>query len=174
MNLKKAWPILLLVFGCATGGSEYGKGILPACSEPECRFKLDFNQDGLVDSLILLKASESSQVDGKAKLVEPHGDNAKFQPGKQILLCIRLSGTGSSEYNTYMICDKEFFSTPIWEATYFPVEVVLREDIASMGYAELSEVAMGDVVALGTEAGIDVYLYWASGNFGLFEPDEEP
>lgn len=174
MHLNRMWPILLVFLRCTTGGSEYGKEIRPACAEPTCRFRLDFNQDGLADSLVLLRASESSKIDGKAKLVEPGGGSTEFQPGNQILLGIRLSGAGSSGYNTYVICDKEFFSTPIWQSTSFAVEVIRQEDIAPTGYGELSDLATGDVFALGTEAGIDVYLYWASGNFGLFGPDEEP
>jgi hypothetical protein len=174
MDLRKVWPILLIVFGCLTGESEYGNGILPVCYEPACNFKLDFNQDGLVDSLVILKASERSQVADNTKLVALRGGRAKYHPGKQILLGIRLSGTESSESNTYAIFDEKFFSTPIWDRRPLPVEVIMQEDISSKGYEYLSEVAMGDVIALGTEAGIDVYLYWARGNFGLFEPNVEP
>ena len=32
----------------------------------------------------------------------------------------------------------------------------------------------GDMISLGTEAGIDVYLYWDGGSFKLYESDEVP
>jgi len=87
-----------------------------------------------------------------------------FASGKQKLLVTGYQGEGVSG----------FFSSPIWSEKSVPLSAAKRGSQTFMDFQKQEKRIRNDILVIGTEAGIDVALYWDGKTFVLFEPDEEP
>lgn len=68
--------------------------------------------------------------------------------------------------------DKHQKNMPQNQATFRSCR--LRSISILMGSAEVGEMVKGDALAIPTEAGIDIFLYWDGGEFVLHQPLELP
>ncbi|HLY54125.1 MAG TPA: hypothetical protein VKS60_01125, partial [Stellaceae bacterium] len=70
--------------------------------------------------------------------------------------------------------DGDFFDTPIWNSDEPPVRTAAR---GSKDFVELRRHEPrlhNDAILVGTEAGIDMALYWNGRTYALYKPPEEP
>ena len=73
-----------------------------------------------------------------------------------------------------LIQKQRHFATPIWDEDDKPIRILLRSDPAIKDWPRLSRRWKGDAVLLGTEAGIDVLLYWNGKRWWVAQRDETP
>jgi hypothetical protein len=62
----------------------------------------------------------------------------------------------------------------MWMEAKPPVRVITKQDRRFGGWKKKVPALKGDAIELGTEAGIDIFLYWDGKRWRLFWPDEEP
>lgn len=53
-----------------------------------------------------------------------------------------------------------FFTSPIWDEADKPIKILLRSDAAMKDWTRVHRRWRGDGVLLGTEAGVDLLLFW--------------
>lgn len=131
----------------------------------------DFDGDGVADEFTLTREAGKVVSDSAVRLVNPW-DKAKAskKPVKGLGFIVRLSRTPQ----TYLLHDSDFFYTPIWKEGKPPVEVITRQDRRYREWKKQVPSLQADALQLGTEAGIDILLYWNGKRWQLFWPDEEP
>lgn len=159
---------ILLAYGCIAGNHKFGSN-LQTISKHEC----DINGDGIADYLFILEATHKSSLCDDCIKQGLRGQNPSYNPQKQIVLGLQLSHMEANQktYVKHVIHNSSFFSTPIWQQKPYPISIVKADD---MGDVSDAIAPAGDLIALGTEAGIDIYLYWKNDSLQLYEPDEEP
>ncbi|RJP69049.1 MAG: hypothetical protein C4539_08165 [Ignavibacteriales bacterium] len=74
----------------------------------------------------------------------------------------------------FLLHDSSFFSTPIWSSDSLPIGLLKKNDSEFVVWERSIPGLSSDAIVLGTEAGIDILLYWNGEEFRLFWPDEEP
>ena len=95
------------------------------------------------------------------------------QKPKGLGLRIRLSRTSQ----TYLLHDPDFFSQPIWIVLIEgkpPVKVITKKNAQYGAWKKQAPGLQGDAIELGTEAGIDILLYWNGKQWHIYWPPEEP
>ena len=127
----------------------------------------DFDGDGVADEFSTTRDAAKVARDPKVRVVDPW--HQEKQSPKGFGLVVRLSRTPQ----TFLLFDAEFFKTPSWNEGKPPVRVVTKKDKAYAGWKKQVPGLKGDAIELGTEAGIDILLYW-DGRWRLFWPKEEP
>jgi len=76
-------------------------------------------------------------------------------------LGLRIRLTRASQ--TYLLHDPDFFSQPIWIVLIEgkpPVKVITKKNAQHGAWKKQAPGLQGDAIELGTEAGIDILLYW--------------
>ena len=131
----------------------------------------DFDGDGVADEFTITR--ESAKVAGKpdVRLVNPWEKTGRSeQPPKGLGFIVRLSRAPQ----TYLLHDPGFFNAPIWMEGKPPAEVITRSDRRYRAWKKQVPGLQGDAIQLGTEAGIDILLYWNGKQWRVFWPKEEP
>jgi len=131
----------------------------------------DFDGDGVADEFTLTREANKVTSDSTVRLVNPW-DKAKAskKPAKGLGFIVRLSRTPQ----TYLLHDPDFFNSPSWKEGKPPVEVITKKDPRHREWKKQIPALQFDALQLGTEAGIDILLYWNGKQWRLFWPDEEP
>ncbi len=172
MRTLLACVVFAFLAGCLSSENPYGKGLEKACYKSDCLYVLDFNLDNASDTLVAYRASENTQLPESVRLVSLGSARDSFVPKQQVVFGVQLSGAISAEEkDLYLLHNRRLLSTPMWMEGELPAEVVPAEGISEIeGGGALSIRAVGDVLAIGTEAGIDIYVYFDGNTFSLFEP----
>ena len=134
-------------------------------------FGSDFDGDGVADEFTVTREAETVAKESGIKIVDPwqeKSSSGKSSP-KGLGLLIRLSRAPQK----YLLWDSDFFNTPSWKEAKPPVRVVTKKDKGYAAWKKQVPALKGDAIELGTEAGIDILLYW-DGRWRLFWPKEEP
>ena len=95
------------------------------------------------------------------------------QKPKGLGLRIRLSRASQ----TYLLHDPDFFSQPIWIEGIEgkpPVKVITKKNAQYGAWKKQAPGLQGDAIELGTEAGIDILLYWNGKQWRIYSPPEDP
>ncbi len=128
----------------------------------------DFDGDSVADEFkITHDAAKAAQEPG-VLAVNPWKQTAK--PSRDLGFIVRLSSTAK----TYLLHDHEFLSTPAWKEQKPPVETIAKTDKRYRDWKKQVPALKGDAIQLGTEAGIDILLFWNGKQWRLFWPKEEP
>ena len=131
----------------------------------------DFDGDGVADEFTITRDAARAAKEAGVLLVNPWQEVIRSRkPPKGLGLIVRLSRTPQS----YLVHDAEFFSSPMWLEGKPPVEVITKQDRRYRAWKKEVPALKGDAIQLGTEAGIDILLYWKGKRWALFWPDEEP
>jgi hypothetical protein len=130
----------------------------------------DFDGDGVSDSFTLTREAAKVAKDSTVRREDPWEARRSKQLPKGVALVVRLS-RGSQ---TYLLHDLEFFKTPIWMDRKPPVRVITKQDRRFPAWKKQVPALKADAIELGTEAGIDILLYWDGKRWRVFWPDEEP
>ena len=132
----------------------------------------DFDGDGVADEFTITHDAAKAAKEAGIVVVNPwkkKSDSAK--PGPEGLgFIVRLS-RGAKRY---LICDPEFLGTPAWKEQKPPVETITKTDPRYRAWKKEVPALKADAIQLGTEAGIDILLYWDGKQWRLFWPKEEP
>jgi hypothetical protein len=131
----------------------------------------DFDGDGVADEFTLTREANKVTSDSTVRLVNPW-DKAKAskKPAKGLGFIVRLSRTPQ----TYLLHDPDFFASPSWKEGKPPVEVITKQDRRYREWKKQVPALQADALQLGTEAGIDILLYWNGKQWRIFWPNEEP
>src|ERR1041385_5822814 len=133
-------------------------------------FAADFDGDGLADEFAITRTAETVAKETGVRVVNPwHEKQSSSQSAEGLGLVIRLSRAPQK----YLLHDAEFFRTPIWKEGTPPVHVITKKDKGYAAWKKQVPALRADAIELGTEAGIDILLYW-DGRWRLFWPKEEP
>lgn len=129
----------------------------------------DFDGDKIKDTLKIIKNIKAADAKKSFVLCNPFDDNgpAEIEP---IALSIKLSKNGKN----FLIHDSSYFSTPSWVSGEFGIKIVSKGEKLYRQWKKEVKNLKDAAVVLGTEAGIDILLYWDKNNFKVFWPNEEP
>ncbi|HEX2591638.1 MAG TPA: hypothetical protein VHL34_09095 [Rhizomicrobium sp.] len=131
---------------------------------------LDFDGDGVADSVTLVSAHGPIGMSAGTTIISNLW-GPKVKEAKDTVVFIRLGKPSRG----YLLMDQSgFFDTPIWKQKPLPLEVAKRGSKAFKEFQSQERAIKNDILVLGTEAGIDIALYWDGKTFKLFEPNEEP
>ena len=131
----------------------------------------DFDGDGVADQFTITHDAAKAAKEAGIVLVNPWRKSGSAKPKPEGLgFIVRLSRVGKR----YLLCDPEFLSTPAWKEQKPPVETITKTDPRYRAWKKEVPALKGDVIQLGTEAGIDILLYWDGKQWRLFWPKEEP
>ncbi len=130
----------------------------------------DFDGDGVADEFATTRDAQKVAKESGVKLANPWEEVLKSKKSpKGFGLVIRLTRTPQK----FLVHDAEFFDTPMWKEGTVAPRVITKKDKKYKGWKKQVPALKGDAIELGTEAGIDILLYW-DGRWQLFWPDEEP
>jgi len=174
MKLHYVFLVTLYFVTCGNSNPDrFGMEIKPVCNDANCYKTLDFNGDNQIDTLFILDYKKQSEIRKECNIVKIGYSEEPFKNINQLLLGIVLASSAQNGKKLFVLYNQGLFSTPIWEKPYNVVNVIKSNDVPQeVRTLRMNEAA--DIVALGTEAGIDIYLYWDGKKFTVFEPDEEP
>ena len=132
----------------------------------------DFDGDGVADEFTIIRDATKEAGASGIQLVNPWGLAPKEKP-KGLGLRIRLSRASQ----TYLLHDPDFFSQPIWIVLIEgkpPVKVITKKNAQYGAWKKQAPGLQGDAIELGTEAGIDILLYWNGKQWRIYSPPEDP
>lgn len=132
---------------------------------PVSAFCADLDGDGTADSY---RFQRDAKVFPEGKRVNPWSESRKASGGSY--LEVKLS----ADQQTWIIYDPEFLVTPIWKESSPPLKTISRGERGYKQWKKQAPGMKGDAFVLGTEAGIDILLYWDGKRWKVFEPAEEP
>lgn len=115
----------------------------------------DFDGNGRVDRLWLLPAADRPDTRGRA--VDPWQGSGRPYDAHRLALVIER---GRGAPGCLVIQNRRFFATPIWEGGDVPVHILRRGTPEALGWRRVARGWRGDGVLLGTEAGVDLLLFW--------------
>jgi len=151
-----------VLFGGSVIESPYQKAPLAA----------DLDGDGRPDDIYLLNLLAQGADDRAGKDVafsNPWSNKPRNPRGGSVAIGVRLASGAR-----YVFYDDDFFSSPIWQQKALPVTVVKRGTKEHREFARQAGALRHDIIVLGTEAGIDIALYWDGRRFMLLQPKEVP
>lgn len=164
--LLAAWIVPAALAGAPL--EEFGSGILThhALASP---IVLDLDGDGRLDAVRAVRIAPGARPAPRVHAANPWRGRPLPARGAPLALAItHASG------RRHLLHDAEFFATPIWGSAPLPLEPVRRGSPRYRTLARLAKPAKGDLLLVGTEAGIDLVLYWDGRRYVLAAPDETP
>lgn len=129
----------------------------------------DFDGDGVADEFTVTHEADKVAKEAGVKVANPWPRKSSKKPAKGVGLVIRLSRPAQK----FLVHDPEFFGTPMWAEKKLAIRVISKSDPLYKMWKIAAPAMRGEAIQLGTEAGIDILLYW-DGRWRLFWPDEEP
>lgn len=137
---------LLAASPCESGPPAAAEGAL---------LQLDFDGDGRQDRAWFLPAGALPDARGRA--TDPWRRVQRPLDSQTAMLVVDR-GRGSAA--CVLIQNRRFFATPIWEDGPPPVGVLQRSSAQARTWRGMTRGWRGEGVLLGTEAGLDLLLYW--------------
>lgn len=129
----------------------------------------DFDGNRRIDRLWLLPAA--SQPEARGRAIDPwRRQQRPFDPAALALVIDR--GRGGA--GCLLIQNRRFFATPIWEEGGAPVQILPRLSAQARAWRKAARGWRGDGVLLGTEAGVDILLYWDGRQPRIAQRNEAP
>lgn len=127
----------------------------------------DFDADGKPDRVWFLPPQAVSAT-VRDRVTDPWaGLRRRFDPAIPTLVIAH--GKRCS-----LVQKARFFSSPIWEEADKPIKVLLRTDPAIKDWSRVHRRWRGDGVLLGTEAGVDLLLFWDGKRWRVAYGSEAP
>jgi hypothetical protein len=152
LDLRTVFSVAILLLGAAGG------------------MAADFDGDGVADEFNVTHEAEKIAKEAGVKLANPwHEKRSSSQSAKGLGLVIHLSRAPQK----YLLQDAEFFNTPSWKEGQSLARVITKKDKGYAAWKKQVPALRADAIELGTEAGIDILLYW-DGRWRLFWPKDEP
>lgn len=124
----------------------------PAQADNAAPWIADFDGDGRPDRLWLLPPGSRP---GDRSMVSDPWRRARQPLDPDVLALVVDRGE-----RCLLIQNRRFFATPIWEAGAPLLRVLARGSSAARPWRSVARGWRGDGVLLGTEAGVELLLYW--------------
>lgn len=164
-------PVVALVaLLLSSGGFAHGR---PCAEVPAAALTGDFDGDGRPDRV--WKQRVGQDLGGRVRAYDPwRGQVRAVEQGRPALVVAwgRPVVAGGA---CALIQNRRFLSTPIWDAAPPPLAVLPRSDLPKSAFRGVkSRRWRGDGILLGTEAGIDILLYWDGRRFRIAYSGEQP
>jgi hypothetical protein len=135
----------------------------------------DFDGDGVADEFTIIRDAAKEVGASGIQLVNPFWQEPPVSNQKPKGLGLRIRLSRASQ--TYLLHDPDFFSQPIWIVLIEgkpPVKVITKKNAQYGAWKKQAPGLQGDAIELGTEAGIDILLYWNGKQWRIYWPPEEP
>ncbi len=135
-------------------------------------FSADLNGDGKPDAVYVLNLTAQAKpapAESGVTFVNPWNGKPRSARAATIAIGVQLASGAR-----YVVHDDEFFASPLWKQAKLPVAIARRGSKEHREFARQTNAVRNDVIVLGTEAGIDIALYWDGKRFVLFWPKETP
>lgn len=132
---------------------------------------LDLDGDGKPDSVWVVRVTRGG-ADALAKGVRTANPLSKRGLGRNgEALALALQHAGGERW---LIHAGDVLATPIWQSKPLPLEAAKRGSKPFREAVAAGAKPRGDLLLLGTEAGIDVALFWNGTRYVVNAPKEEP
>ena len=128
----------------------------------------DFDGDGKADEFTTTREAAKVAKESGVRVANPWKTSKKTPAGFGLVVGLTKSP------QKFLVHDPEFFSSPMWKEGAPAVKVITKKDKAYAGWKKEVPALKGDAIQVGTEAGIDILLYWDGKSWELFWPKEEP
>ena len=156
----------------ASTRDEFDRSVVVRTDKTGMPIAADLDGDGKPDRIYAVRVQRrgvADVADATLRIANPFGRRPLATGGESLTLAIaHASGA------RWLIHDREFFATPIWGEATLPLGVARRGSAAHRSLVQQGAKPRGDMLLLGTEAGIDVALYWTGNGYAVFAPKEEP
>jgi hypothetical protein len=160
----------------------FGSRVAPIAHFHQPYEVLDFDGDGVPDQIYLVSIAAGSPAATIAKDVTVLAKPLKGEPlsnrAEPMALAIVLGKSGQKFLLTdAMDGTTHFFDQSpgsIWKQQPLPLAIAKKGSAQFKQFRKQEKQIAHDVVVLGTEAGIDIALYWTGKTFTVFWPEEEP
>ena len=130
----------------------------------------DFDGDGVADEFTIIRDAAKVAAASGIQLVNPWWQKPPASKPKGLGLRIRLSRASQ----TYLLHDPDFFGSPMWIEGKPAVKVITKKDAQYCAWKKQASGLQADAIELGTEAGIDILLYWNGKQWRIYWPPEDP
>ncbi len=159
----------------------FGSRVQPAAGFAAPAATGDLDGDGIPDQIYLVTirpaAAHATFAPGVSVVGTVFGQVPLGSHGEKLALAVVQRNGAVKTILTGRVGagdDEDVFATPIWSSRPAPISLVKRGSKAFARFQRQDRAIRHDVLAVGTEAGIDMALYWNAGKFALFRPNEEP
>ncbi len=164
----------LINFASFSFSADFGKNIQVKKDLKNIILIADFNGDQLKDTVVLLEIGANSLPLKECAISNPWYGKSIRQDGEPLSIGIISSNKALNKPSLTIIHDSSFFSTPIWTSNKIPIDIVTKGTAKFKQWKETVSDLKNDAIVLGTEAGIDILIYWNGKAYMLFQPNEEP
>ncbi len=166
-----AVPVMALVAALlAAVGPAHGR---PCADVPAAALSGDFDGDGRPDRVWKLRVGKD--LGSRVRAYDPwRGQLRAVEQGRPAVVVAwgRPVAAGGA---CALIQNRRFLSTPIWDAEPPPLAVLPRRAPSAGAFQGVQTRRWrGDGILLGTEAGIDILLYWDGRRFRIAYSGEQP
>jgi len=127
------------------------------------------NDDKFEDTVKVISIEKNADL-RNITIVNPWDTTEVSRYGEPLSLRLRF-GNSRKEF---LLHDSSFFATPMWSLDSLPIGILKKNDSEFVRWKKNIPDLISDAIVLGTEAGIDILLYWNGEEFKLFWPIEEP
>ena len=174
MNVMRtiATAIAALLFVAAAPQTiGFGSRVTPVAGQSVPFAAADFDGDGVPDTVYVVSVAAGSALPSDVTTLSDLWSSPwQSRSATKRALAIVVG----KQHRKFLIADPNYFDTPIWGEHDLPLEVAKRGSKPFREFQAQEKRIQHDVLVLGTEAGIDIALYWNGKTFALFEPIEEP
>ncbi len=151
---------------------EFDRSVVVRADKTEMPIAADLDGDGKPDRIYAVRVQRrnaADPADATLRIANPFARRPLAPGGEPLALAIaHASGA------RWIIHDREFFTTPIWGKAKLPLGIARRGSAEHRSLVQQGAKPRGDMLLLGTEAGIDIALYWTGNGYAVFAPKEEP
>ncbi|WP_139379449.1 hypothetical protein [Zoogloea sp. LCSB751] len=125
----------------------------------------DFDGDGTADRLWVRRQSRAAIP---ALAWDPWNARLRRNAGVPFMLVLDRRDACT------LIQNRRFFSTPIWNEGPPPLQILPQDAPQAESWRTFAPRWRGDGILLGSEAGIDILLYWDGRRFRVVHSNETP
>ncbi len=166
--------LVLFLVNCINAESEFAD-VIQGVVKILYSDRIDINGDGLIDRIGVFRLSKNNKIKGEYVSINPWNKKDVWKKeDTHIVIAFSVSSDEGKKPVNCFIFNQSFFSSPIWQEKKLPISVVSGDSAKVLIKTFCNSNAKGDLVMLGTEAGINIYIYWDGIEFNVCEPDEEP
>lgn len=164
-----SWVPALLLGGLLCGGC--GLARASACADaPAGALSGDLDGDGRLDRVWMQLAGG-----GRARAYDPWRGQVRAAERGRPTLVVAWGRPMVAGGACALVQNRRFFSTPIWDADPPPLALLARAAPEARAFAGPQTLRWrGDGILLGTEAGVDILLYWDGRRFRIAYSGDEP
>lgn len=164
-------PVLLLGGLLCCGGGLAGAS---ACADaPAGALSGDVDGDGRPDRVWMQPAGAG--LAGRARAYDPWRGQVRAAERGRPTLVVAWGRPVVAGGACALVQNRRFFSTPIWDADPPPLALLARAAPEARVFAGRQTLRWrGDGILLGTEAGVDILLYWDGRRFRIAHSGELP